>query len=398
MDFNDFFKGNEYIILAILFYFLFNNERHKEYNSKIIVIYSLIISLFLLKTFNIIGMLAIFILLFFFQFEIFIDDKYKHKIICSLKDKIIDCLYLLFFKYRFGLYLLILYLIKDVNIYEIYGEDFYYIIPSILIFAYIITFISSNSFELTTYDAIMSKLKPTTFATFTALDDKKREILIEREDRTFLYRKRKYNCIDFWIILFKVRTATEIVLNSREARIHFQKQPTFKERLAKIWYYIKRQKRGHGTIEMQLYRQIAVKDGYNEEGQRKLAEIIYSQLLFKNLKKYLKRNYQIVSDERYKMFIINRYLEYAPVYIYKNTYNNYHNLFKKKKVSNCDFFIYTLGLAGKINRNNMIDDNGLIDEERFKMRYPYEIWSFGLTDSEITKSIKWFNKELSKNN
>ena len=244
----------------------------------------------------------------------------------------------------------------------------------------------------------MSKIKPTTFATFTALDDKKREILIEREDRTFLYRKRKYNCINFWIILFKVRTATEIVLNSREARIHFQKQPTFKERLAKIWYYIKRQKRGHGTIEMQLYRQIAVKDGYNEEGQRKLAEIIYSQLLFKNLKKYLKRNYQIVSDERYKMFIINRYLEYAPVYIYKNTYNNYHNLFKKREVSNCDFFLYTLGLAGKINRDNMIDDKGLIDEERFRMRYPYEIWSFGLTDSEITKSIKWFNKELSKNN
>ena len=46
----------------------------------------------------------------------------------------------------------------------------------------------------------------------------------------------------------------------------------------------------------------------------------------------------------------------------------------------------------------MIDDNGLIDEERFRMRYPYEIWSFGLTDSEITRSIKWFNKELSKNN
>lgn len=46
----------------------------------------------------------------------------------------------------------------------------------------------------------------------------------------------------------------------------------------------------------------------------------------------------------------------------------------------------------------MIDDNGLINEERFRMRYPYEIWSFGLTDYEIGKSIKWFNKELSKNN
>ena len=30
MDFNNFFNGNEYILLGILFYFLFNNERHKE--------------------------------------------------------------------------------------------------------------------------------------------------------------------------------------------------------------------------------------------------------------------------------------------------------------------------------------------------------------------------------
>ena len=87
MDFNDFFKGNEYIILAILFYFLFNNERHKEYNSKIIVIYSLIISLFLLKTFNIIGMLESLSSYFSFNLKYLLTTNISIRLYVVLKIK-----------------------------------------------------------------------------------------------------------------------------------------------------------------------------------------------------------------------------------------------------------------------------------------------------------------------
>lgn len=397
MDFNNFFNGNEYILLGILFYFLFNNERHKDYNAKIIVIYSLMIALFLLKTFNIYGMLFIFLLLFFFQFEIFIEDKFKHKLFCNLIDKIVDSLYLLIFKFRFILFLIILFLIKNVDIYNLKIEDLYYIVPCVFILIYIILFVSNNTFELNTFDKIYDDFKPNSFGTFAELDDVKRNILIEREDRTFLYRNRSYNFISFWIIIFKIKTLCEIIINRKDFEISNSdlKKDTLLDRFKRIFYYIKRQFRGHGTLEMQLYRQVAVKDGYRKVGQRKFSEIVYSQLLFKNLKRYLKKNFDKVSDRRYKMYIINLYLKFAPVFIGNIQYRSYNDLFKNRDVSNCDFFLYTLGVAGKINKYLKNDDN-LIDENLFRERYSYYIWHYNFSNSEVKDSIKYFNKKQKK--
>lgn len=93
MEMENFFNDNVYVLFRILLYYLFNNERHKLVNSKIIVIYTIIIIFALFKILSIPIMISIFLFLFFFQFEILIDDDYKHKLITSIYSKLIDSLY-----------------------------------------------------------------------------------------------------------------------------------------------------------------------------------------------------------------------------------------------------------------------------------------------------------------
>ena len=394
MDFNVFFKDNLYILFGILIYMLFNNSNHEKYNSRVIVIYSLILFFSLSNSLNIIVMLSIFLFLFFFQFEIFIEDNFKHKLINRFWDKIIDCLYLLVFRYCFPLYLLVLFLASKVDFIMLDLDSLYYLTYSIVIYSYVVFFISSRDFELNSFDDIMKKLSPNAFSYFTPLSDNKKNILVEIEDRTFFYRRTSYNSLSFWIMMFKIRTVINLFINHRERKINNPEiKQTFKERLSSIYYFVRRQIRGYSTLEMQLYRQVAVKDGYMRKYQRKIAEFVYSQLLFKNLKKYFKLNYDIVSFERYKLFLIHNYLKYAPVFVGNKKYNNYYDLFGKRRVSDCDFLLYVLSLSGKLNRPYLLSIDGKIDIDLFECFYKDYLRNFNISDKQLKSTIKFFNSK-----
>lgn len=394
MDFNVFFKNNIYIIFGIFIYLLFNSDYHKDYNSKIIVIYSIIITLFLTNTLSIKYMLIIFLLIFFFQFEFFIDDEFKHKILNSFIDKIIDFLYLLIFRFRFILFVVLLLFIKMINFNNINNVFIFYFTSSIFIYIYLVLFINSI-FELNSFDYIINKINISLFGKFKPLDDKKIEILTYIEDRTYFERKRTYNFFSYSIIKLKIERIINIIkeIKNKEKNIKYiYKCKSFKDCIIEILNFVRRQIRGYSTLEMQLYRQIAIKDGYNKKCQRKIAELFYSQLIFKNLKNYLKLNYEKVSDKRYKSYLIDRYLEFAPVFLGKYKYDNYYDLFGKKKVSNCDFLFYTLCLSGKLNKDDIITNNK-IDIELIKYKYSSYLDKFKITDKELSKTIKFFNKK-----
>lgn len=397
MDFNIFFKDNIYILFGILIYMLFNSGNHQKYSSRIIVIYSLLLFFYLTKSLKIVFMLGIFLFLFFFQFEVFIEDEYKHKLINNIFDKVIDCLYLLIFKYCFIFYLLLLFLISKVDFIELDITSLYYLTISIFVYLYIVLFISKSDFELNDFDTIIEKIFPEDFAKFIPIDDNKKSILIELEDKTYLYRTMSYNCLSFWIFIFKIRTMINLIINHKERKVYNPEyEQTFKEKFKSFINFIRRQIRGYSTLEMQLYRQVAVKDGYSKKFQRKISELIYSQILFKNLKKYFKRNYDIVSFERYKLFLIDRYLKFAPAFLGKRKYNNYYDFFGKRKVSDCDFLFYVLCLSGKLNKEDILNENGKIDIDLFGYKYNYYLWQFQIDDRQIIRTVQWFNKKIHK--
>lgn len=393
MDFNIFFKDNIYVLLGILLYFLFNTDRHKSNDTKVIVIYTLILVLTILNPLNVHLLLAIFLFLFFFQYEILIDDRFKHKIISGLVSKTVDFLYLLVFKYQFLLYVVLFIFLKRIDFHSLNLASLFFLFSSVAIYLYIILFISSNKFELNTFNEIIEKFDTDSFGSFVPISDNKRRILIELEDKTFLHRRIAYNSFSFWIIIFKIRTMMDLLIYYKECKLteDYQK-PCIKKQLVKILKFIKRQIRGYSTIEMQLFRQVSLKDGYYEIAQRKIAEFIYSPLLFRGLKKYLKRNYTKVSFNRYKNYIIDKYIYYAPVFLGGYKFKNYYELFKDKKVSDCDFLFYILTLSSKLDKEDVLED-GKISKELIINKYNYYLYQFNISEKELEKTISFFNSK-----
>lgn len=400
MDFNVFFKDNVYILFGILLYMLFNNERHRNDNTRVIVVYTLILFFYVLNSLNLWIMLGIFLFLFFFQFEVLIDDQFKHKIITGLFDKIIDCLYLLIFKYCFLLYLVLLYFMGkvDFNLLNLDNLNYlYYLFSSILIYIYIVLFISNNKFELKSFSETIKSIDPKSFGTFIPISDKKKEILITMEDKTYLYRKSSFTSFSFWIFIFKIRTMIDLIIRHKDKKMLLGKEKIkFNDKVLRVYYFIKRQIRGYSTLEMQLYRQIALEDGYYEIFQRKVSEFVGGQLLFKGLRKYLKRNYTKVSYKRYKDFIIDKYLEYAPVFLGEHRYINYKDLFLDKEVSDCDFIFYVLTLSSKLDKEDVLVDTE-IDFSLIKDKYFRLFFEFGISDEELNNTVIWFNEKRKLN-
>ena len=403
MEIESFFKDNVYVLFGILLYYLFNNERHKLDNSKIIVIYTIIIILGLFNTLNLYIMVGIFLFVFFFQYEILIDDYYKHKLIPSIYDKIVDTIYLLIFKYSFLCFLLLIYFINKIDMGIIYSfiKHPYNIInfivnnnvllfnslSAIVTFVYIILFISKNDLEFKTFDEIMEELnKQSSFGSFKILSFNKREILTYIEDKSFFYRDNSYNMISFRFIIFKIKQLINIFISKQMLEKDTTKNKSIKYYVIKIYKYVLSLWRGHSTIEMQLFRTIAIKNGFEKVIPRKFAELVYSQIFFKGLKKYYKTNYTVVSTERFRYFIIECYLNNALVFLGKNRYQSYYELFKRRKISDCDFLFYVLSLSGKLDKTDILKNNR-IDFNKIKNKYSSLFIRFNISDDELFRTI-----------
>ena len=123
---------------------------------------------------------------------------------------------------------------------------------------------------------------------------------------------------------------------------------------------------------MQIIRTLGVKYGYNEHIIcRKVYELIYSKMFFKNLRRYMNKVYLNTKGCcTYKEFLLVIYINIAQVVLNNNTNKNmlmpWNGAKTMKELSNEEFFISILGLSHrKINYQILYNYSSVI--ERFSL-------------------------------
>lgn len=343
--------GNS-VILLFWVYITFMVDISERF--KVIVLMYLIT--FLTNILNIVPTLESYVILviaLFLQIEFF-EDNFKKVIITNWLEKIIDFAYILISEYSFVCFTLSLILSSEyVNrIFDGRAKNLLYSI-SIVIFCFACNEASSQKYVVRTYDEIKKKID--SIKGYRQFLVHEKEIVdpycvlcvedanfFEREDRysfanTFYLKKRYFEKLwDFLLRLFRNKNK----INN-----------------------VKRVLRGYSTIEMQLLRTLAIKEGYDYFIRRKVFEILYAQLFWKNLKNYYKKCG--CSVKVYKDYLLYLYLRIAPCL----------NRGQEKRVSKVirardeileytreELFVLALCFSGKVKRDNiMIIYEDLID-------------------------------------
>lgn len=241
------------------------------------------------------------ILFLFVYFEYIYNDIAKEKLIRKFIYKILDAVFLLVVQYGFIYYLLSL-ILQSEYISDLYNNTIWYYFSKVLSIA-ILTIcvhrVSINIFEILPYSEFMKvfELNPIYKFPFEQIDYNKFKLLVDIEDKSYLYRKKSYSLISKEFFGYKYSNFTENINGC-----------TFHEKISYIKYSIKnycektQHWRGYSTIEMQLIRNIGI-DGYPQTLKRKLYENVYAPILLKSLKSYLSGRYSI-NLEHYKEYLI----------------------------------------------------------------------------------------------
>lgn len=383
--------NNIYFWVVLLLIVLFVSEikiNKDNLKEKFIFSYLLLIILRFMGLLPI-KFILIFTVPFYFIFIELIFNKEKNKIIISNPFfYVIDYLYIMIFKYHYLGFLLSLFVISEYyysNVIYLFPDTVttYYVLGllSLIIYLYTINKISFNKFNTLSFNEIIDKME--NIISFKNYNHDYRledfvKILSWYEDKSFFDRKNDYNLFNYSFIKYKFYR----VFNRRVNKIYnikiigiilkylitifivifkifrniFYK---FKNIFILIYKIIKKKKkiysirsiiRGYSTIEMQLLRTLALKDGYNCTIQRKFYEVIYTNVFFKSLKNTYK--YYYYGDlKEYKYYLLELYIRVAPTFINNLRYDNIQLLFKDRnnifELTNEEFLIFTLGLSNK---------------------------------------------------
>ncbi len=400
-----FFQNQIYVLFAIIIYYILINDQIIKESQKISIIYIFISCLSLFDILDLKPMMLIMLLIFFVYFEILYNDTYKVLIIKKIYHKFIDYFYLLVFRYNFLLYVFSLIFISEsfLNKFNIpYNLN---LIIFVVLLYYVLQKNVANQFELYSFDYIFEKMKKYNFGNFALISYDKAEMIITIEDKSFFARKNDYTyiCWDFLKYrIDRIREIVDIIQISKGYKHSFRKIVIFiKYVIKQCWYQLQEiihsggyLLRGYSTIDMQLFRTIAVKNGYEKKFQRKIAELIYSQLFFKGLRNYFKLNYTTVSSKRFKNYLLNNYLFYAPMYV-NGKMIPMEKFWNKDiySINNSEFLLSVLCYPGRIDLNN------LSNKYIFKNFYNY-IDEFKIDKNEMKKAIddmkKCYKKLLKK--
>ena len=386
-----------WVILAMLILFFSKlNISYENTKEKILISY---LFLLLLKYFQLISIKFIVIFLVIFSFiylEIISMDIKDKQLLQRFDYYIIDYIYKMIFKYHFIGYLLSLLVISNYSN-KLFTEileniNGYYILGliSMLIYLYVLSKVLSNKFNTLSLSEIEEQMKKILPFEGYRLDKRLEDfskILTFYEDKSYFNRGESHNLFSISFLkykynrvksnrknkIYKIKIIGEIlkhivtillvlyytikflIINC----INFIKAFFYKfiSRKNKI-KYIRSYVRGYSTIEMQLIRTLALKDGYNCTIQRKVYELIYSNIFFKSLhKKYL--YYRYFNINYFKYYLIHLYILNAPTFINGIRHDSIEKLFKERKnileITNEEFFIYCLGLAGRQITRNLIN-------------------------------------------
>lgn len=407
-----FFSNNPYALyfIGLLFLIISNkNNKNEEIDKNIILVY---IIFSLVNVFNIIEFkynLTVILLICFIELQI-INLNSGTLLVKSLY-KIEDFAFMMVNKYKIIYFLLcnlLLVLYRALNFSNIIAEILIEGIFFILLI-HIISKIYRNEFRVNSFKQIedIFEKKAQKFDYKNVLNQNseinfKLNMLIDIEDKTYMFRKRSHSSISLEALMCKINRQEEydkivskiegkpvlFFLSNIKITIKYAKKIITK--ILKAIFYkngIKRFiKRGYSTIEMQWIRNVAISIGYEKVYRRKIFEIMYSNIFFKSLEE--KRIYYTYPECFYKnsrlifkMLIVYVYLNTVPTFLYIN--NN------RIKIDNILKF-YKIVNEGEIKEENIIER--ITKEELF-------IFIMGLSGKKIDENLyELYSKYIEKYN
>lgn len=358
------FVGNSVIILFWV-YLNFVVEIEEKY-KKVILMYLVTYITNILNVVPTVQSYVILLLALFIETE-FWDDNFKMKIMNSIFDKILDFIYTMIFQRG-----LISFSISLLICSNWWLANFDGIVPWIMqIISGIIVYISCKNvtrerFKTISFTDIKAKidaiLKYRDFIKEKKSIDYPQSVLMI-EDRSFFERgEKRHTFLNSYY--FKIGYIKKLIRKFKSFIYSYEKKES-----------VKRFLRGYSTIEMQLLRTLAVEDGYDCVFRRKIYEVIYSRLFYKNLKKY----YKECRCETYyfKEYILYLYLRVAPC-LNVGGEKKVEDVFNKKRnrineYTKEQLFILTLCFSGKIKREYVLDIYEDVicdcDMDREKLKY-----------------------------
>ena len=421
-----FFSNNPYALyfIGLLFLIISNKNNNNEEIDKNIILVYIIFSL--VNVFNIIEFkynLTVILLICFIELQI-INLNSGTLLVKSLY-KIEDFAFMMVNKYKiiyFVLCNLLLVLYRALNFSNIISDI---LIESIffILLIHIISKIYRNEFRVNSFKQIedIFEKKAKKFDYKNALNQNseinfKLNMLIDIEDKTYMFRKRSHSSISLEALMCKINRQEEydkivskiegkpllFFLSNIKITIKYAKKIITK--ILKAIFYkngIKRFiKRGYSTIEMQWIRNVAISIGYEKVYRRKIFEIMYSNIFFKSLEE--KRRYYTYPEYFYKnsrlifkMLIVYVYLNTVLTFLYIN--NNrikIDNILKFYKIVNEgeikgeniieritkeELFIFIMGLSGK-----------KIDENLYELYSKY-IEKYNIDTKKVDNILKQIN-------
>ena len=202
-------------------------------------------------------------------------------------------------------------------------------------------------------------------------------MLIDIEDKSYFLREKSYNffSIEFFRYRLNKKKTKKINLGRALKKILFKK--------LHITRKLKKYIRGYSTIEMQIIRTLGIKHGYRHFICRKIYEVLYSKMYFKNLRKYMNKSH--LNTEgccQFKEYLLFVYIGIAPIKLNNRNYDDMLSVWKTKQLNDVtkeQFFISILGLSNrKISNEIIYNYNGIVDK-------------YNLNENELEKIIKELN-------
>lgn len=333
------FVGNS-VILLFWAYISFMIDID-EYYKKIILMYLITYIanvLNIVPTFQSYGVL---LLALFLDIE-FLHDKTKKLIINSFLEKFVDYMYIMITHYSlicftFAVGLSSNFVLSYLGKYKVVLQ----VISCLFIYLGCKNS-ASEKFKVTSFDEIKQQIdKIQSYRTFLERDKEicASECILAIEDKNFFMRENRY--------AFYLKENYQYKFKNLFIRF------LYSENKIQCIYKVLR---GYSTIEMQLLKTLAIKNGYRYIIRRKMYEIIYSKLFFKNLKLYYEEcGYDV---NQFKDYILYLYVRSAPC-LNKGREKQVNNILgPRKKIEDYSkekLFALTLCFSGKIKWPNVLE-------------------------------------------
>lgn len=339
------FVGNS-VILLFWVYINFIVEIKEKY-KKIILMYLITYIANVMDIVPTTQSYIILLLALFVELE-FWEDRFKTQIITNVFEKLLDFLFMMITQYALLSFSLSI-IISSSWFTNLFDKKYSIVVVGISGFVMYLSCrnLASQKFKILSFTQIKERIdKIEKYRTFLQREKviSEPDCILAIEDRSYFIRGEKYTFFNTYYLKpyhwKKIFNMIKKFFSSRDKKTS-----------------IKRFVRGYSTIEMQLLRTLAIEDGYSCIFRRKIFEILYAQLFWKNLKVYYKNC--DCDIKCFKDYLLILYMQSAKC-LNRGEEKHLEQVIGKKRKNILDYtkeelFVLTLCFSGKIKRDYVLE-------------------------------------------